>query len=87
MQKWEYQTVSWSFVPGLGEHPGERVRHVNGVLFGEPAGRHMGVETKHGPKLHEYLSAAGREGWEAVGMIGAHQSASGGHILLKRPLP
>ncbi len=19
MQKWEYQTVSWSFVPGLGE--------------------------------------------------------------------
>ncbi len=38
----------------------------------------MGVETKHGPKLHEYLSAAGREGWEAVGMIGAHQSAGGG---------
>ncbi len=69
MQKWEYLVVrSYGGVVMLVN--GQEVAR---MVSGQPVGE----------MIYEFLSGAGEDGWEVVGMAGVRE---GSEIILKRPL-
>ncbi|MGD9092012.1 MAG: hypothetical protein PVF74_04135 [Anaerolineales bacterium] len=68
MQKWEYMVI----------------RSYGGVVMlvnGQETAKMVGTQAV-GDMLHEFLTGAGEDGWEVVGMAGVREGAE---IVLKRP--